>query len=352
MARDRVAASVRRAVPRTARPLTAPDRLLVRLPNALGDTLMARPLLHALRVAFPRAEIRAVVPRVQAALLASDGAFDLALAWSKEPGAGQTLEKDLRSWRPAMALVLPPSFSSAWFAWRTGAGVRIGYRGEARDFLLTLGLARPARGDRHLSEEYLELGRAVGVEPAPVPRYVPLPAANESAGALLARHADGARDYVVMGPAAEFGPAKRWAPERFAAVGRTLAAKGRRVLVCGTTGERDTCEAVAREIGPAAVSLAGHTDLTTLAALCAGAAVCVCNDSGLSHLSAAVGAPTVVVFGSTSSAWTAPLGARVRVVQDAPVCSPCFQRRCRIGTVCLEAVTADAVRAACAEVMA
>src|SRR5206468_3505619 len=80
-----------------------------------------------------------------------------------------------------------------------------------------------------------------------------------------------------------------------------------------------------------AVALAGATSLPVQAALCAIASLAVCNDSGLAHLAAAVGTPTVVIFGSTSSAWSAPLGARVRVVQRAPVCSPCFQRHCRIG---------------------
>ena len=82
------------------------------------------------------------------------------------------------------------------------------------------------------------------------------------------------------------------------------------------------------------------------------AAVAVCNDSGLAHLAAAVGAPTVAIFGSTSSAWTAPLGPRVRIVQRAPVCSPCFQRTCRVGTRCLTAIAVADVERACREVAA
>src|SRR5207244_6089673 len=133
----------------------------------------------------------------------------------------------------------------------------------------------------------------------------------------------------------------------FAAVGRALAARGLAVLACGAALERDECERVAEAIGTAGFALGGATGLTTQAALCAGARISVCNDSGLAHLSAATGTPTLVVFGSTSSAWTAPLGARVRVVQHAPVCSPCFQRTCRIGYRCLAAVSAVEVIAAC-----
>jgi heptosyltransferase-2 len=98
--------------------------------------------------------------------------------------------------------------------------------------------------------------------------------------------------------------------------------------------------------------IAGETDLLTQAGLCARATLAVCNDSGLAHLAAATGAPTVVIFGSTSSAWTAPLGRRVRVVQRPPVCSPCFQRACRIGYGCLTRIEVAAVERACAEVAA
>ena len=81
--------------------------------------------------------------------------------------------------------------------------------------------------------------------------------------------------------------------------------------------------------------------------MCARAAVVVSNDSGMAHLAGAAGAPTVAIFGSTSSAWTAPLGAHVRVVQHPPVCAPCFRRTCAIGYGCLAAVS---VREVCAAI--
>jgi heptosyltransferase-2 len=113
------------------------------------------------------------------------------------------------------------------------------------------------------------------------------------------------------------------------------------VLVCGAANDRAQAEAVAGEIGAHARSLAGTTSTEEQLALCAGAAGTICNDSGLAHLAAASGAPTVVIFGSTSSAWTAPLGPRVAIAQRAPVCSPCFQRTCAIGYRCLTAVEVE-----------
>lgn len=317
-------------------------RYLVRLPNWLGDALMARPLLHALRAAFPGAYTIAVGPAPILGLLADDSPWHEAFALS-EPGA--TLAK-LRTESVDAAIVCPPSFSSAWFACQAGARIRTGFRGDLRDVLLTHPVTRPDRGELHLSREFLLLSEALGVRSgALLPSLRPSEAAR-----AVARQLSGDAPYAILGPGAVYGQAKRWPVERFAQVAQQWVARGWRVLACGAESERMVCEEVANRAGLGVVPLAGRTDLSVQAALCAAAQVVVCNDSGLAHLAAATGAPTVSVFGSTSSAWTAPLGARVRIVQRPPVCSPCFQRTCRIGYACLDAVSMKDVLSAAEDV--
>ena len=331
------------------------ERILVRLPNWLGDLLMARPLLHALRRALPDAEITVVGEPALLDLIAGEAVADQRRVWTREPAERAGLLRELVGRRPDVALVLPPSFSSALFVWRAGARVRVGFRGEWRAFLLTRALPRPPRGDLHVSREYLTLGAVVApavVAALPPPALRPPRQGVERAAAVMARAGVARAPLALLGPGALYGPAKRWEAERFAAVGHALAVRGYRVLVCGTAAEREVCEAVAAGVGGGALSLAGETDLATQAGLCAAASLALCNDSGLAHLAAATGAPTVAVFGSTSSAWSAPLGPRVRIVQRAPVCAPCFQRACRIGYRCLAAVGTDAVLGACLEVAA
>jgi heptosyltransferase-2 len=335
-------------------------KLWVRLPNWLGDVLLARPVLAALARSLGADAIRAAAPGPLLELLSGDVTFGSSDPWPPADISRAEALRRVRSWRPDLALVLPPSFSSAWDAWRTGARVRVGYRSEGRSPLLTRALARSARGARHLSDEYLELGRALGARPASASDVPPTlarlrvdEASIARARGLLAEHRLEGAPLAVLGPGAIYGPAKRWEAARFAELGARLARHGHAVAVCGTAAERSTCamvaEAIARQGGGAvrAASLAGVTTLQAQAGLCALSALAVCNDSGLAHLSAAVGARTVVIFGSTSSAWTAPLGERVRILQHAPVCSPCFQRECRIGMPCLTAVTVDEVEAAC-----
>jgi heptosyltransferase-2 len=324
---------------------------LIRLPNWLGDALMARPLLHGVRRAHPRAEIHAVARAPLLSVLEGEGTFDRGEPWPAEGAARGELTRRLRAWRPDAALVLPFSFSSARFAFGTRAPIRVGYAHELRSFMLTQAMRRVARGDLHLSREYLALGEPIGVAAATLPPLMPSATARAAADALLARAAPGASEVAVMAPRSAYGPAREWPSDRFASLARDLMAAGRTVLVCGTAAERATCAEVARAAGPGAVSVAGETDLPTLTALVQRAGLAVCNDSGLAHLAGAVGTPTVTLYGSTSSAWTAALGPRVRIVQRPPVCSPCFRRTCRIGYRCLTALSVAEVGRACREVV-
>ena len=294
---------------------------------------MARPLLHAVRASLPDASV-AAIGRPVSRLLERERLWNEWQPWPEGRSAFRGRSFDA-------ALVLPPSFSSVWSLPR-GIPVRSGFAGDGRSWLLTHPWRRPPRGERHLSGEFLALGEPLGLRPVPLPALQPSAeerdAARRLAGSLL-----GQRPTAVLGPGAAYGPAKRWPPERWREIGQRLRARGFGLLVCGAELDRPFAEAIAGEIGEGARSLAGRTSPELQLALCAAAEVTVSNDSGLAHLAAASGAPTVVVFGSTSSAWTAPLGARVAIAQRAPFCSPCFQRRCSIGYRCLTAVTVDDV---------
>lgn len=318
----------------------APAKVLVRLPNWLGDVFMARPLLHALRAAWPQAKILAVGPEPLLAPLTTEGVVDEWLGWPRDPGGRRALTAQVRERRPDVALVLPASFSSAWLAFRSGARERLGYRSEARSPLLTRALPRRPRGERHLSDEFLDLAGTLGVRPVAVPVLRPREEDARAAEALL-RESGVPEDagIALVAPRSAYGPAREWFADRFGAAGRGLVERSLRVLVCGTAAEAASCESVAQGIGERATSLAGRTPLPLLVALAARARLALCNDSGLAHLAAATGAPTLQIYGSAASGWTAARGPRVRVLHRAPVCSPCWRRRCLIGTVCLGAVS-------------
>jgi ADP-heptose:LPS heptosyltransferase len=137
---------------------------------------------------------------------------------------------------------------------------------------------------------------------------------------------------------------RRWPVERFGQVAGRLARQGWRIAVTGSGEERALTAAVAAAAGPAAVDLAGRTSLGCLAALLAQAPLLICNDTGVSHIAAAVGARSVVVASGSDTRRWAPLD-RVRhtVLADYPPCRPCSHEQCPVGHICALNVSVDMV---------
>jgi lipopolysaccharide heptosyltransferase II len=136
--------------------------------------------------------------------------------------------------------------------------------------------------------------------------------------------------YAVLDPnAGSLSLERRWPVTRFAELASRLVREdGLGVALIGSRGERDYTEQVRTLADPAdqdaIVNLAGDLDARSLAALLARATVVVSNDSGPMHLAAALGAPTVGLFGPETPVMYAPLGERVRALYRPTPCSPCI----------------------------
>lgn len=124
--------------------------------------------------------------------------------------------------------------------------------------------------------------------------------------------------YVCIHPGASV-PSRRWSPQQFAAVGDALAEWGYQVVLTGSLSEIELIQAVATRMNAPALNLAGQTSLGALAALLQGARLLVCNDTGVSHLAAALQVPSVVIFTDSDHKRWAPLDRdRHRVVCATP----------------------------------
>jgi ADP-heptose:LPS heptosyltransferase len=102
-------------------------------------------------------------------------------------------------------------------------------------------------------------------------------------------------------------PARRWPPEQFAAVADALAAYGLQIVLTGVAAEAQVVAAVAHAMRTPGINLAGHTDRRSLGALLSDARLVICNDTGVSHLAAALAVPSVVVFLEDARRQWAPL---------------------------------------------
>lgn len=124
-------------------------------------------------------------------------------------------------------------------------------------------------------------------------------------------------------------PSRRWPPQRFADVADRLIASGLSVVLTGSRDEAALVAQVRRHMRHEAVDLSGKTDLGALAVLVAQAAMVVCNDTGMSHIAAALGTPSVVVSSGADAARFAPLDAQRHAVLAAPAaCRPCMHFSC------------------------
>ena len=340
-----------------------PGRLLVRLPNWVGDILMARLAIQALRARWPDAQLVGMVRPRHAALAERLGVFDRIVAAPDGSGlarvaAVRAAARTLRSLRVDTAVVLAPSFEAALSPWLAGVGRRIGHDTDRRRLLLTDPVA--PRAGAHRADEYLDLARVLdaGVPP-PVTRLSLIAADRACAAGLFAAMGwqDDSRPLFVN-PAAAKTP-RAWSVERFRVLVERLAAAGRPVVV----HDRAPFQALPGWAAAHGVALVRDATLPELAALLERCALYVGNDSGPAHLAAAAGIPTVTIHGSSSPARTAPraaAGGPHVAVSAGFGCSPCRERffdECPSPPSadgrppCLDAVTVEEVAAAVRQVL-
>lgn len=345
-------------------PAAAPVRLLVAAPNWLGDVVMSSLLMDELAgVRTPdgrEVEVVLAVRRRWAPLFNEDPRIS-ELVPVERTGRHRglagiwRLAEDWRRSRCAGIVLGPPSLRFALAAKLAGIRHRVGQRSDGRAPLLTRRLPVAPRGERHHAEELVELGcellAAVGLEPAP-PRTGGdiLP----GCGAIPARVTPGPGLWVLA-PGATYGTAKAWPLRHGAAfLSEAVNARGRRVALLGDAAASAAAEQLARTAGmplrrelagdAGLVDLTGRTDLAAAVGVLKAAEGFVGNDSGLMHLSAALGVPTVGVFGSSNPDWTAPRGPRTAVVvAEGFACRPCYLRRCDQPVFCLDEVPASRV---------
>lgn len=332
----------------------APERIAVLRALQLGDMLCAVPALRALRRAFPEACITLVgLPWARDFVARFGHLVDELLEFPGYPGLPE---------RAVDLAGLPRFFATAQAArfdvalQMHGSGLITNPVLVGMGARLNCGFYAPGQycPDPHRFVQWPEQGHEIErclalIEYLAVPTDgmgLEFPLLSDDlvgAAALLAQHGLRPGEYAVVHPGARM-PSRRWPAASFGAVAARLAALDLRIVLTGTAEERDLARAVARGAGRDVVDLAGMTTLGTAAALIGGARLLVCNDTGVSHVAAALGVPSVVVCcGADPYRW-APLDAgRHRLLFHPTDCRPCAHQECPIGHPCATGVSVAAV---------
>ncbi len=371
------------------------ESILVRGVNWLGDAVMTTPALQRLRETRPKARIVLLTPGKLAGLWSGHPALDEVMPVATGEGVW-TVARRLRREHFSTALILPNSPRSALESFLARIPERVGTARRWRNWCLTKPVPpragevpmrkRPPAEVRALVEssaprsphyeplsptahhifQYLHLTAALGANPAAVAPFIAV--GPEEVDAIRTRFGTatatpGGRSsksspiIIGLNPGAEYGPAKRWPAERFAAAAIALGearAWNCHFWVLGGPGDRELAAQVVTMIAAGAPaearsklrSIAGETSLRELCAALKACAMVLTNDTGPMHVAAAVGTPVVVPFGSTSWRMTGPGlpdDPRHRFLEAGAPCSPCFLRACPIDFRCMTGITVENV---------
>ncbi len=339
-------------------------RILIVVPNWVGDVVMASPVLAALRAHFTQARITYLLRPYVAEIVDGCGWHDDIVAWPTGGGLAreirtQRMARRLREQRFDLALLLTNSFRSAIAAWWAGAKRRVGFARDGRSWLLTDRLRPLKRNGRFVPhpvlDSYIKLAEHVG---CPVPdRSLRLAATpqQERAGHDLLEHYNlnsGTR-YAAINVGAAFGAAKCWLPERFTEVCDRLREElDLTPVLVGAPGEAPLMRSIADAARSEVVCCTDPgTSLGSLKPLIHGAQLLVCNDTGPRHYGIAFGIPTVTIFGPTHQQWTDTGYAKERKLQVPVECGPCQRPTCPLDLRCMTGLTADHVLAAARDLL-
>lgn len=342
-------------------PLEGMEKILVRGTNWIGDVVMTLPALEAIRATWPESRLFVLAKPWVAELYRLSPAVDEVIVFA-EPGrhAGITgrlrLARELMGYGFSCAILLQNAIEAAIIAFLARIPLRAGYNSDGRGMLLTHSVRRTREIRQvHQVDYYLAMVRALGCRQAPRGiRLAPGPDYSAAAGRILAGLGiDRTRPLVGMAPGAAYGPAKRWLPERFAAVAdRLKAEQAAEVVLLGSRGDQGATAEVLRHSRTHLHDLAGRTDLKEALALIAACDLFISNDSGLMHAAGALGVPLVAIFGSTNPAATSPPGEGNVVIHHPVECGPCLKEVCPTDFRCMNLVTAEEVYEAARRLLA
>lgn len=330
-------------------------RVVVRGTNWVGDSLMTVPALRALRRVLPDANITLAIRPSAKGIFSEVDFIDDLLVYDRKNAF--SVIPQIREWKQRkfdLAVLFQNAFEAALIPFLAGVPFRLGYATESRQALLTHPLPLPEwRSSRHEVFYYLYLVTALEqmlfgtssiceVEPDASIR-ISDQRRLEAEDFLRAHGVNEEESIVAICPGSINSRAKRWPAEAFAALADRLIDARRQVLLIGSQEEAEVSRDVTSRMRHRPILLTGKTNLDQITAVLATVDLIVTNDTGPAHIGAALGRPTIVIFGPTNPLTTRPFSPNAEILRHPPECAPCMLRDCPIDHRCMTAITVDEV---------
>ncbi len=338
--------------------------ILIIKPSAMGDIVCALPVPAAIKRRWPQAKVSWLVASHLEQMVTDHPDIDQVISFDRKKyrhivrswPVGRRFLKFLGQLRRNnfdLVIDLQGLFRSGFLAWCTGAAVRIGPH-EKREMGWIFYTHRLERCDKqtHAVDRICTLGQLLPIDLDTPTFKLPITnAAQQSAGNLLDPiSVPEGQPFAVLAVGGTW-QSKRWGIERFSQVADQLISKyGLAVVLVGQRCEKPLAEQLTSQSRRPIANLVTKTSLKELMALLVRASVVVTNDSGPMHIAAALGRPTVAIFGPTNPQRTGPYGQLDHVLQSKLPCLPCYKRRCAELT-CMNDITTDQVMAMIAKVL-
>lgn len=334
-------------------PVNPPKNIIVRMPNWIGDAVMATPILADLRNHWKDAKITAMCQNPIGHVLLNDPNIDAIYNFNRPNGWIHKLHRydiidSLQEGKYDLGVLLTNSFSSALWFMRGKVQNRVGFASGLRSLLLNKAVDFPKNKEtQHQVITYKLLLQPLGIPLSLTPPKLYIsPKEKEDAHQFLKLLGINLEKNIIVGinPGAAFGTAKCWPPERFESVTRQLLENPEVIVLyfgdaSGTSLINDICKSLPPE---RVINLAGRTTLRELIALINSCSIILTNDSGPMHIAAALGVPLLALFGSTNEVKTGPY-PQGKVIHKHVECSPCYKRICPIDFRCMKRISVDEV---------
>ncbi len=328
-------------------------RIAVRVPNWIGDSVLAIPAIKSLKTNFPDSYISIIAKTwVKDIFLNLDFVDGIVPLPDQSNLAGiRSAAKKLKKYSFDAGLLFTNSFLSALLFTMAGIPKRWGYKRDGRQLLLTESAPyKKARKQIHQVLYYQNILSGLGFKTYPPKLQLSVTEQEKAlAGDFLnSCGIEPKHKTIILNPGAYFGPAKRWPVSRYASLAEMLQKKAPlTLLLIGSEAEKELTHAILASLKKKPIDLAGKTSLRMLMAIMSLANVVVSNDSGPMHISNALGTPVVALFGPTIPAVTQPFQQPYTLIKKRVPCWPCSYRACPYEHQCMLRITPEEVLSEC-----